>query len=94
MRRRTRGKASNGLFARGLLHRDVLKENLATTTIAEGHQSHAHATITELFNNLTNSSTMHLAHNVLDLIVADIEVGAGLDGQATIFCIYRTETAR
>ncbi|MDU6927248.1 MAG: hypothetical protein E6375_01275, partial [Dermabacter sp.] len=74
MSRRTRGKASNELFARGLSHRDILKENLAAAAIAEGHQSHAHTTITELFNDLTNSSTMHLAHNALDLIVADIEV--------------------
>ena len=87
MRRRTRGKSSNRLFARGLSYRDILKENLATTTIAEGHQSHTHATITELFNNLPNRGTVHPTHNALDLIVANIEVGAGLDGQTAIFCI-------
>ncbi len=31
---------------------DVLKENLAAAAIAEGHQNHAHTTITELFNDL------------------------------------------
>ena len=78
---------TNGEVKVGPIGIEYMITQLATATIAEGHQSHTHATITELFNNLPNRGTMHPTHNALDLIVANIEVGARLDGQTAIFRI-------